>query len=679
MTSEIRTNSLKSRAGLSTVTLTDSGPMFSGITTFVDNSGFNIGTGSSIFSPATNTLTLGTNSAERLRITENGVLKLTGQSTSLETAGLTHHTNNNLYIRGGTTGVVLQSVDGNESWVVQNDYVSASTSGSERLRISSAGLVGIGTDNPTKKLEVFDTTQGVIRIRGGAGGSNSSRKADLSLFASGAREYVVRADASDAAFKIVDVSGSNAERLTIASDGVITAQKSATFGNTSDSFTAVQITSSTSGISELRFADTTANPGYIKYTHSDDVMEFVSGTNNQLYLYGSSKEARFRGYVVAQSAGSGGSTTASFGATQSGMSASSYNYILSGSNDVGNRCVMFVNGSSRSTDGGTNALTLRNDGGNLNLGNSATNTIIHGTVSFPQSIDQQQTKFRHTNSGGVGAYLSLFNLSTTAGSSTGISFGIGNSDAQLDGADWGEGQIKVYSDSGGYGNMEFNCHTNANRSWLKIVGNGQGFNGASAGTEGMRGGVAFGNAGIAIDRSWTGQPGIHVFNQNVEGDTDQGTFRFHGWNRSYASYPNNSGSDFGVTLVADGMTLTSDRRRKTGITTITDALNTVSQMRGVSYTYVNEELQPQTHMSMDNGRKLGFIAQEVIPLLPQLIHDSGEKAVQLENGYCDRYNMDYGGVTPLLVEAIKELITKVETLEQENIALRVRVNVLEDN
>ena len=72
MTSEIRTNSLKSRAGLSTVTFTDSGPMFSGITTFVDNSGFNIGTGSSIFSPATNTFTLGTNSAERLRIDSNG-------------------------------------------------------------------------------------------------------------------------------------------------------------------------------------------------------------------------------------------------------------------------------------------------------------------------------------------------------------------------------------------------------------------------------------------------------------------------------------------------------------------------------------------------------------------------------------------------------------------------------
>ena len=78
MTSEIRTNTLTSRAGLSTVTLTDSGPMFSGITTFVDNSGFNfgVGTGSSIFTPASNTLTFGTNSKERVRVDSNGRLLL---------------------------------------------------------------------------------------------------------------------------------------------------------------------------------------------------------------------------------------------------------------------------------------------------------------------------------------------------------------------------------------------------------------------------------------------------------------------------------------------------------------------------------------------------------------------------------------------------------------------------
>ena len=82
MTSEIRTNSLTSRAGLSTVTLTDSGPMFSGITTFVDNSTFSVGTGGTIHAPATNTLNIGVNNTESLRIDSSSNLKIAGVCTA---------------------------------------------------------------------------------------------------------------------------------------------------------------------------------------------------------------------------------------------------------------------------------------------------------------------------------------------------------------------------------------------------------------------------------------------------------------------------------------------------------------------------------------------------------------------------------------------------------------------
>ena len=94
MTSEIRTNTITSRAGLSTVTFTDSGPMFSGITTFVDNSGFTfgVGAGSSIFTPASNTLTFGTNSNERLRIDSSGRV-LIGTVKSVSYTHLTLPTN----------------------------------------------------------------------------------------------------------------------------------------------------------------------------------------------------------------------------------------------------------------------------------------------------------------------------------------------------------------------------------------------------------------------------------------------------------------------------------------------------------------------------------------------------------------------------------------------------------
>ena len=85
--------------------------MFSGITTFVDNSGFNfgVGTGSSIFTPASNTLTFGTNSNERLRIDSSGRVLI---GTVKSTNSATHYddlTINNSDQSGsaGSTGIDL--------------------------------------------------------------------------------------------------------------------------------------------------------------------------------------------------------------------------------------------------------------------------------------------------------------------------------------------------------------------------------------------------------------------------------------------------------------------------------------------------------------------------------------------------------------------------------------------
>ena len=95
MTSEIRTNSFKSRTGLSTVTMTDTGPIISGVTTannfktgssnlhstgltvgntLVHSTGVNVGTGATVHSPTSNVLTLGTNNNERVRVDSSGRL-----------------------------------------------------------------------------------------------------------------------------------------------------------------------------------------------------------------------------------------------------------------------------------------------------------------------------------------------------------------------------------------------------------------------------------------------------------------------------------------------------------------------------------------------------------------------------------------------------------------------------
>ena len=107
MTSEIRTNSLTSRAGLSTVTLTDSGPMFSGITTFVDNSTFSVGTGGTIHAPATNTLNIGVNNTESLRIDSNSNLKVAGIVTA------THFYGNGANLTGISAGTALSGSTNN--------------------------------------------------------------------------------------------------------------------------------------------------------------------------------------------------------------------------------------------------------------------------------------------------------------------------------------------------------------------------------------------------------------------------------------------------------------------------------------------------------------------------------------------------------------------------------------
>ena len=69
--------------------------------------------------------------------------------------------------------------------------------------------------------------------------------------------------------------------------------------------------------------------------------------------------------------------TASF--TGGVCTAASYNYILNGANDTGNKLVIFVNGSTRTADGGVNALTIRNDGGTFILGQASYLTSILGS------------------------------------------------------------------------------------------------------------------------------------------------------------------------------------------------------------------------------------------------------------------------------------------------------------
>jgi len=110
----------------------------------------------------------------------------------------------------------------------------------------------------------------------------------------------------------------------------------------------------------------------------------------------------------------------------------------------------------------------------------------------------------------------------------------------------------------------------------------------------------------------------------------------------------------------------SDMRFKTNITPLSNSLAKVLQLRGVSYSYRTKEFPEQ---SFAEGRQLGFVAQEVEKVFPELVRtyeeDGGHKAI------------DYFKLFPLLVESIKERQQIIETQQAKINTLKVKMQQVE--
>jgi hypothetical protein len=100
---------------------------------------------------------------------------------------------------------------------------------------------------------------------------------------------------------------------------------------------------------------------------------------------------------------------------------------------------------------------------------------------------------------------------------------------------------------------------------------------------------------------------------------------------------------------------TSDRRHKSNIQTITNALDKVKKLNGVTWEW-NDDVNEVTKTTPTTG----LIAQEVQEVLPQVV-------VERENGYL---GLDYSKMMGLLVEAIKEQQIKIDNLTVEVEALK---------
>jgi hypothetical protein len=90
----------------------------------------------------------------------------------------------------------------------------------------------------------------------------------------------------------------------------------------------------------------------------------------------------------------------------------------------------------------------------------------------------------------------------------------------------------------------------------------------------------------------------------------------------------------------------SDARVKDNINTIEAPLDLITKLRGVTYTRKDTD---------DKSRKVGVIAQEVLPILPEVVQKD-------TNG---NYSVAYGNIVGVLIEAIKELKAEIDILKNK--------------
>lgn len=96
------------------------------------------------------------------------------------------------------------------------------------------------------------------------------------------------------------------------------------------------------------------------------------------------------------------------------------------------------------------------------------------------------------------------------------------------------------------------------------------------------------------------------------------------------------------------MTAFSDIRLKANITPIEGSLDIVSKLRGVRYT--RKDI---------GGRHVGLIAQEVMNVLPEVVH------LHKVQGQNDTFAVNYGAIVAVLIQAVNELSEKVRALEAD--------------
>ena len=745
MTSEIRTNTITSRAGLSTVTFTDSGPMFSGITTFVDNSTFSVGTGGTIHAPATNVMALGTNNIDAIKIDSSGNVNISGILTASSFSGI----DTDKISEGNTEAEVVDTGS--------DGHFKVTTEGGERFRINSTGQVLIGIDNAVDAeadLQIHSATSGngpILNMTNNTGDCRIFFGQDDSTSSNNAAGQIRYSVSSNH----LAVYTNKTEKIRILSTGELI------LGHTAAPFSdgdPLQLVSTSGGegiiISNYSASDYGNQIAFLK-SRSAAVGNTILQSGDRigdLNFYGNDGSGRSLGaqIQVRVSDTPSNNNTPSTIYFNTGLNQSMSTKLMVTPTDVeirGSAKVILPSSSSGDyiriyAGSGTGKWDLYSSGSYLRISDNDS----AGSVRLDTRL-------------GTGTAASHAQLVSYVNATGGIP---ANGLIQTDNANHAL-QLWNGSNSASYVGMMLECRTSGASGWLianewdsaykgDLIFRGR--NGGSTSKERMHlthdGKIYFGsisdwgsvsgidNTDFAFTfsnssspthpnannrdtdfvtalqvhtpvKDGTNTPAIVIKETGGQMSGRNSLMFFNGDYNSGAGYIKSRiytqvGSGYNSTQfyidVADssknhqqrfridtsgnfhgsGTNSISDQRLKKDIATITDPLTKIKGLTGRTFKW-NED-----STKFDDKTKFGFVAQEVETILPELVSSDGLMHFDADDKLCDEFeavshskSVVETGVIPITVEAIKELITKVETLEQDNITLRARVTNLEGN
>ena len=133
--------------------------------------------------------------------------------------------------------------------------------------------------------------------------------------------------------------------------------------------------------------------------------------------------------------------------------------------------------------------------------------------------------------------------------------------------------------------------------------------------------------------------GYYATNFGLDSDN---VMRIGGWSASTNRFQMDMSGNL---TMAGNVTAFSDVRIKAEIETIDSALDKVIQLRGVTYI--------RTDKDAPGGKQMGVIAQEMLEVIPEVVNQDAS----------GMYNVSYGNLAGLFIEAIKEQQLQIEDLK----------------